>query len=169
MIASCVAIEHFDGSVLDMLSKLWRTGIVAFVCRYFPSPTIDTFVVYVGWIAVQAFLHTVLPGKSYTGQATPGGNVLVYKINGLTTSIVMAMAFVMSGVAGIVDLACIAKAWPGFLLAATIYGYLVTMAMYLKACFAPSYEQDTRFSGRPALPNPWILCKLTFWFSFYFS
>lgn len=150
VIASCVAIEHFDGSVLDMLSKLWRTGIVAFVCRYFPSPTIDTFVVYVGWIAVQAFLHTVLPGKSYTGQATPGGNVLVYKINGLTTSIVMAMAFVMSGVAGIVDLACIAKAWPGFLLAATIYGYLVTMAMYLKACFAPSYEQDTRFSGRPA-------------------
>lgn len=152
VIASWVTIEHFDGSVFGMLSMLCRSGIVAFVRRYFPSPTIDTLVVYLGWIAAQAFLHTSLPGKYYTGQATPGGNVLVYKINGLITSIAMVIVFVMSGVAGIVDLACIAKAWPGFLLAAVIYGYLVSMAMHLKACFAPSYRQDTRFSGRASLP-----------------
>jgi 7-dehydrocholesterol reductase len=153
-----VALEHFDGGILDMLSVLWHDGFGSFTARYFPSPTIGTFLAYIGWIASQAFLHTMLPGKSYTGQLTPGGNVLLYKINGLRTSIIIVVLFLLSGVAGLVDLSCIARSWPGILLASIIYGYLVSMVMYLKAHLAPSHIQDTRFSGRNKYPPVFGTC-----------
>ncbi|KAL3447666.1 ergosterol biosynthesis ERG4/ERG24 [Aspergillus insuetus] len=149
IIASCVAIQHFDGSILDMLSMLWLDGIGSFTNRYFPAPTLSSFIAYISWIAFQAALHMAIPGKVYTGQLTPGGNVLQYKINGLRTSIIVVVLFLLSGTAGLFDLSCIARSWPGILLASIIYGYLVSIVTYLKAHLAPSHVKDTRFSGSP--------------------
>jgi 7-dehydrocholesterol reductase len=147
IIASCVALQHFDGSILNMLLMLWLDGVGSFTNRYFPAPTLGSFLAYIGWIVFQAALHMAIPGKAYTGQLTPGGNVLLYKINGLRTSIIVVVLFLLSSTAGLFDLSCIARSWPGILLASIMYGYLVSIVTYLKAHLAPSHIEDTRFSG----------------------
>ncbi|PGH23568.1 hypothetical protein AJ80_02348 [Polytolypa hystricis UAMH7299] len=147
VMSSCIALEHFDASISDMLSAFWHQGSWNFLSRYFPYPVTGAFLAYLGWIALQALLYTLLPGSSYVGQPTPGGNVLTYKLNGLQAFIITISLFILAEVAGLAKLSYIATSWPGILVVANIYGVFITLVAYLKAHLKPSHPSDTRFSG----------------------
>ncbi|PGG99270.1 hypothetical protein AJ79_08607 [Helicocarpus griseus UAMH5409] len=149
VMSSCIALEHFDASLLNMLAALWHQGCWNFLAEYFPRPSAGTFFAYLGWVTLQAVLYTLLPGRSYVGQPTPGGSLLMYKLNGFQALIMTITLYVLTTVGSLTKLSYVAKSWAGILLSANIYGVFITLVAYLKAHLRPSYRSDTRFSGSP--------------------
>lgn len=141
------SLKFFDGSILESLKEIWAHGIIHFLDQYFPKPGIDAGVAYGNWLAFQALLYTFLPGKVYNGQPTPGGYTLKYNINGLSTFVVTILAFVWAGMNGSIDPSWIARHFQDLIVAANVFGVLFSLAMYGKACCAPTKLRDTRFSG----------------------
>lgn len=142
------SLEYFDSSISQSLEEVWTHGLTSFVSRYFPRPSIEAGLAYLNWFAFQALLYTILPGKMYDGQPTPGGHTLRYNINGLFSFFVTIMVAVWAGWEGSVDPAWIAKNLQDLLIAANLFGVGLSAVMNLKARVAPSKPRDTRFSGK---------------------
>ena len=102
--------------------------------------------VYFSWVLFQAALYTFLPGKG-KGQLTPAGQLLEYNVNGLLawqTTVTLAVAGCL---AGVLDPSLLTDNWEGMIVTMNIYGYLLSIAAYLKAHIAPTHPQDRKFSG----------------------
>lgn len=156
------SLQFFDGSITESLQEVWSHGLKHFVKRYFSEPGVETVLAYGNWIAFQALLYSVLPGKVYNGQPTPGGYTLKYNINGLLTFFVTVLVFVWAGMGGMVDAAWIARNWQGLLVAANLFGAVFSVLMYCKARLAPTNPRDTRFSGEYCLHAHLCPVLLTF-------
>jgi 7-dehydrocholesterol reductase len=148
---SCVlflsaSLHFFDGSIFESFKEVWSLSLKHFISQYFPTPCVETAFAYGTWISFQALLYTVLPSKVCDGQPTPGGHTLKYNINGLLSFFVTILVSVWAGIY-MIDPAWIARRWHGLLIAANLYGVLLSFIMYAKACLAPSKLRDTRFSG----------------------
>lgn len=141
------SLKFFDGSISESLKEIWSHGVLNFLDKYFPKPGIEAGIVYGNWLAFQALLYTLLPGKVYNGQPTPGGYTLKYSVNGLSTFFVTVLGFVGVGMNGSIDLAWIARHFQDLIVAANVFGVLFSLVMYGKACLAPTKTRDTRFSG----------------------
>ncbi|KAF7506397.1 hypothetical protein GJ744_011751 [Endocarpon pusillum] len=142
-----IALEDFNGSLFASLSAFWAKGLIPFAVRFAPQPSVKACIGYVAWLFFQATLYAVLPGKNSSGQLTPAGNLLKYNTNGLFAWVVTHLLAVMAAISGILDPAMLAKHWEGLLVAANIYGLLLSAFSYLKAYIAPTHPEDRKFSG----------------------
>lgn len=141
------SLKFFDGSISKLFEEIWTHGVLNFLDQYFPKPGIEAGIAYGSWLAFQALLYTLLPGKVYNGQPTPGGYILKYNINGLSTFFVTILVFVWAGMNGTIDLTWIARHFQDLIVAGNVFGVLLSLVMYGKACVAPTKTRDTRFSG----------------------
>lgn len=148
------ALEKFDGSLFATLSACWRQGPVWSATRFAPKFSINVCIGYAAWLLFQAVLFTYLPCKISTGQLTPAGNLLKYKTNGLSAWIITHMLAVAAVIAGVLDPAILANHWGGLLVAANIYGFLISTLSYIKARLAPTHPQDRKFSGSKLHSDP---------------
>ncbi|KAF8142498.1 7-dehydrosterol-delta 7-reductase [Mycena galopus ATCC 62051] len=81
------------------------------------------------WVVFQAALFVALPGTPRYGDTTPAGNRLPSKINGLLSW------FLTIG------------QWTGLMVAASTYGTVLSVIVYVKAHVSPSHPSDRKFSG----------------------
>ena len=141
------ALEHFEGSATATLSTLSEDGPIRFYSIYGPKPTTKASLGYAAWLVFQGLVYQFLPGPISTGQMTPAGNLLKYKTNGLRAWIITHVLFLAAGATGTLDLAIIAKNFPGLLVAVVTYGLFLALFAQIKAHIAPSHPTDRKFSG----------------------
>ena len=144
---NCVALKDFNSTFIPTLQTLYQLGPIQFFNTHGPHFTTRAAVGYTAWLLFQGALYTLLPGPLCTGQRTPAGNLLKYRTNGLLAWTITHALFLSLGALGWVDLAIIANNWDGLLVAATIYGILLSAFCVLKAHIAPSHPSDRKFSG----------------------
>ncbi len=142
-----IAMENFDGSLFATLSALWSTDLTSFAARFAPHSSVRAFIGYGSWLVFQAALYTLLPTKSGSGQLTPAGHLLQYNTNGLLAWALTHVLAVMAAVAGVFDPAVLAKHWEGLLVAANLYGFILSAFAFSKAYIAPTHPKDCKFSG----------------------
>lgn len=142
-----VALEEFGGSLFAALSQLLLKGPFEFAAQYAPSVSGKGLAGYTAWLLFQAALYTFLPCELSTGQLTPAGYVLQYHTNGLLAWVVAHVAFVVAVLYGLLNPAIIATNWAGLLVAANVYGFLLSMFAYYKAYRFPTHAEDRKFSG----------------------
>lgn len=147
VILTWIALEHFNGSLFTALFAFQDLGLSAFLEQFAPAADLRTSLAYFAWVFFQAFLYTILPGRS-TGQLTAAGNLLEYRTNGLLAWQITVVAFAAAVFSGILDPAIVAKNWEGLVVIYNIYGYTLSCVAYLKAHYAPTYAEDRNFSGK---------------------
>lgn len=146
VILTWIALEHFNGSLFTALYALQEFGLSTFLRQFAPAADLRTSLAYFAWVLFQAFLYTVLPGRS-TGQLTAAGNLLEYHTNGFLAWQITVAVFALAVFTGILDPAFTAKNWEGLVVTYNIYGYFLSVVAYVKAHYAPSYAEDRNFSG----------------------
>jgi 7-dehydrocholesterol reductase len=147
VIFTWVALEDFGGSLVAAFSQLLLMGPFEFAAQYAPSVSGSAVAGYTSWLLFQAALYTFLPSKLSTGQLTPAGYLLQYYTNGLLAWVVAHVAFVVAVLYGLLNPAIIATNWAGLLVAANIYGFLLSAFAYYKAHYFPTHAEDRKFSG----------------------
>ena len=159
IITNWIAVEHFNGSLQDMLSTALTNGPISLAVHFSPRPSTAALLGYGAWIVFQAALFTWLPGPISLGQLTPAGNLLKYRTNGLLAWSVTLAIELLAAVFGIIDLAVIANHWEGLLVVANAYGALLSVFCLIKAHLSPSHPGDRKFSGRSmyGLGSCWLI------------
>ncbi|KAJ7795017.1 7-dehydrocholesterol reductase [Mycena olivaceomarginata] len=99
-----------------------------------------TGILYGIWVVFQATLFVALPGTPRYGDTTPAGNRLLYKINGL-------LVYILGTLCSLWDADIVAKQWTGLMVAASSYGTVLAVVVYVKAHVSPSHPSDRKFSG----------------------
>ncbi|RKO92268.1 ergosterol biosynthesis ERG4/ERG24, partial [Blyttiomyces helicus] len=123
-------------------------GLRGLVLDHFPKPTVEGFQLYFAWVAFQAVLYAFLPGKIGYGQTTPAGHTLPYVVNGLLAWVVTHALFIGGSLYfNLFPASLVHDNWGGLLVAANVYGYLLTTFCFIKAYIAPSHAADRKFSG----------------------
>lgn len=143
----CITLEHQQGSIFASISALWKQGVYDYVVKYAPVASWNALLGYSAWLAFQIALFTYLPGPLSIGQLTPAGHLLKYTTNGLLAWVVTHVTAVVLVMAGLLDPALLAKNWGGLLIAANVYGYLLSAFSYIKAHRFPTHALDRKFSG----------------------
>jgi 7-dehydrocholesterol reductase len=142
-----VALEEFGGSLFEALSQLLLIGPFEFAVQYAPLVSVKALAGYTAWLLFQAALYTFLPSELSTGQLTPAGYILQYYTNGLLAWVVAHIVFVVAVLYGLLNPAIIATNWAGLLVAANVYGFLLSTFAYYKAHRFPTHAEDRKFSG----------------------
>ncbi|KAJ1979388.1 hypothetical protein H4R34_002840 [Dimargaris verticillata] len=133
-----------------------------------PQFSVESSLLYSGWVVFQGLLYAYLPGRDGYGQQTPAGHVLPYKVNGLRAWLLTHVLFIVGSFGlGWFSPSIIHDRWGGLLVAANVYGYALTLFAYGKAHWFPSHPRDLRFTGsvlydifmgvelNPRLGNKW--------------
>jgi 7-dehydrocholesterol reductase len=142
------ALTQHDGSIEMTLRVLQSHGIRPFLRECFSGLTVRCGMVYIGWVAFQAILYHVIPGKIAVGPPTPGGHSLPYRINGLWSWIATLAVFLVFVGTGKVEPSFIATHGGELLVAANIYGLLITTVCTVKCYMSTRNTRDVRFSGK---------------------
>lgn len=141
-------IDFHDGSILiatqDATTDGWLQGIST-------RSAFQINLAIIVYMILQAVLYRYLPGPRHTGQLTPAGHLLEYKTNGLLACFITCGLYGLAVGTGIIKASFIATNWSSFILALNLWGLLVTLAVYLRALFAPTYPQDRICSGQSHL------------------
>lgn len=141
------ALTQHNGSVTMALRALQMNGVQSFLGEYFPGFTAMSGLLYISWVAFQALLYRVLPGRIAFGPPTPGGHSLPYRINGLWSWVATLAVFLIFVGAGKIKASFIAMHGGELLVAANIYGLLVTTICTVKCHISATNTRDVRFSG----------------------
>ena len=147
VIFTWVALEDFGGSLWTALSQLLLIGPFNFAIQHTPLISRKELAGYSAWLLFQATLYTFLPSDLGTGQLTPAGYQLKYYTNGLLAWVVTHVGFIAAVLYGAINPAIIANNWAGLLVAANIYGFLLSAFAYFKAYRFPTHVEDRKFSG----------------------
>ncbi|KAF7343947.1 ERG4/ERG24 ergosterol biosynthesis protein [Mycena venus] len=143
-------LELCDGSVGKVLVRLGDMDGVYSIFKSaqasLPS-VIDPMKLYGIWVIFQATLFIVLPGATGYGERTPAGNRLRYKINGLLSWFLTIGVYILGALSSWWDADIVAKQWMGLMVAASTYGIVLTVVVYVKAHVSPSHSSDRKFSG----------------------
>ncbi|KAJ5828071.1 uncharacterized protein N7525_006324 [Penicillium rubens] len=99
------------------------------------------------WLAFQAVLYHYLPGPTNTGQRTPAGHLLTYRMNGLLAWVITHVAFIALCYLDLLDPAFIPRNWEGMFAAMNLAGFGLSLLAYLKAYLMPTHPEDRKFSG----------------------
>lgn len=163
-----VALAEFDGSLLALTRACYTDGFLTVLWEFRPHFEATALFVYLGWVAVQAVLYHVLPGEVKTGQLTPAGHLLSYRMNGFPAWVVTHVGVVALCYAGLLDPGFIPRHWSGLFFAVNLCGFAVTALSYLKALVWPTHPDDRKFSGKLEEPlasqilarrqrSPWVV------------
>jgi 7-dehydrocholesterol reductase len=144
---SGITLSQYQGSLFNSITAIYPEGPWQFVERYIRIPSLRVFGVYPAWVLTQAALYNYLPAQLSAGQRTPAGYLLQYHTNGLSAWTLTHIVLFYGVLLRIVDPAWIAKNWPGLLVVANSYGFLLSALAYIKAYIAPTHAKDRKFSG----------------------
>lgn len=138
-------MHRLDGSLVR-LARMLLAGQP--ITHFLPTLSWTATKMLLGWLIFQAVLYQLLPAPLAYGQKTPAGHVLAYRVNGLKAWIVSNGGFLLGGlVLKAFPLSIIADHWAGLLVAANVYGFLLTAAAFVKAHLSPTHADDRKFSG----------------------
>ena len=142
----------FNGSLINFFTNATYDNV-------FDKNYIDyqVFLMIALWIIFQMILF-VLPdilhkilciyrGGIQEGSITPAGNKMYYNINGLQALIITFITFFVCVKYDIIDPAWIGKNWIQSFIVANVYGYILTLIMYVKALYFSSHIEDNKYSG----------------------
>lgn len=150
-VLSSICLEFFDGALFPTVYTFLTTNPIEFIQLYAPRPTREASLAYVGWLLFQAVLYAVVPSPIGYGQRTPAGHLLPYRVNGIHVWVLTHVMAVAAVVAGVLDPAYIAKNWNGLMVAANVYGYVLSFFAYFKAILFPTHPNDRKFSGMSSI------------------
>jgi 7-dehydrocholesterol reductase len=143
-----IALEHFDSSLATASFELLHHGPVEFLRTHYPPLECDVAFGYLGWVAFQGLLYSILTGNGIRqGQTTPSGQVLEYKLNGFAAWVLSLTLGVGCACFGLFDLTIIARKWGTLVATLNLYGILLAAVFFVKAHLFPSHKGDRRFSG----------------------
>ncbi len=135
-------MTHFDGSLMAALS-----APVGEVLAHVPRPSGAAAAILGVWLAVQALLLGILPGRREPGPVTPAGNRPIYKLNGVPAFLVtLALWFLVTGPLGLFSATIVYDHFGELLVTSSIAALLLCAALYLKGRFAPS-SSDASTTG----------------------
>jgi delta14-sterol reductase/lamin-B receptor len=112
--------------------SLWLPRSTAELLAMIPTPTWEAAAMFGGWLALQALLYVVMPGRVVHGRPTAHGERAEYRLNGLLAFGVSAALLVAGIAAGVVSPAFV-LAQLGPLLTLAVVSAIVTAALVYAA------------------------------------
>lgn len=147
----CLACHSHQCSVAslgrEILGKIYEGTFTNFAWQTIPDVTSEAIILYFGWMLLQVFLYLTLPGRIRRGTATPAGNVLAYKCNGISAWVVSHILFVILVKMDFIKATIISDNWVALMVIANVFGFGLTMFSYVKAHYFPTHPEDRCFSG----------------------
>lgn len=147
VISLWISLSSFNGSLSAAYEAMLQVGPIHFFAKYAPRPDFNVTAGYGVWLLFQVALYQFLPSKLSTGQLTPAGNLLKYRTNGLLAWAVTHVLFGLAASFDLIDPAILANNWQGLLVAANVFGFLLSGLAYAKAVLSPTHAGDRKFSG----------------------
>jgi 7-dehydrocholesterol reductase len=146
-ISTYITLTVFGGSYAEFLAAVMKEGFWNICVAHGPQPTLKCALALICWVAFQALLFMYLPGEVHTGQYTPAGHLLSYRINGLSAWIVSNVVYGVFSWYGIIDPGFIPRNWGGLIAVMNIAGLTVSALAFIKAYLHPTHPNDRKFSG----------------------
>ena len=143
-----IVLTAFEGSFCAFAAAAFREGFWTIFDKHRPRLTVNGALALACWIAWQALLSQCLPAKVRTGQYTPAGHALTYRLNGLSAWVVTHLAFFAFSWLGILDPAFIPRNWSGLVAAMNYGGFLAATLAFIKAYVWPTHPDDCKFSRK---------------------
>lgn len=130
-----------------VLGKISDGTIIDFARQNFPDVNTKAILLYSGWMMLQVILFLALPGRIRRGTATPAGNVLTYKCNGISAWVVSHLLFLLLVMKGFINATIISDNWGALMVITNVFGFSLALFCYVKAHYFPSHPEDRCFSG----------------------
>ena len=108
--------------------SLWLPRSLADVTAMVPTPTWEAAAIFGVWLAVQAVLYVVSPGRVVQGWPTEHGERAEYRINGLFAFLVSAGLLVAGIVSGIVSPKAVLAQWGPLLTLCVLFAIVAAAA-----------------------------------------
>lgn len=145
---SCHSYQCSLGSLGKVvLGKVSDGTIITFCRQVFPAVSSEAIILYMAWMILQVILFIALPGRIRRGTATPAGNVLSYKCNGISAWVVSHLLFLILVKKGFINATIISDNWGALMVISNVFGFGLAMFAYVKAYSFPSHPEDRCFSG----------------------
>jgi 7-dehydrocholesterol reductase len=142
-----ITLAAYSGSFASFGRAVWTEGFLSVCIEHGPRLTVKGAAAVAGWIGLQALLFRYLPGKTQTGQFTPAGYLLSYRMNGLNAWIVTHLLYGVLCWAGLLDPGFIPRNWNSLIAAMNVAGLLISAFAFAKAYVMPTHPEDRKFSG----------------------
>ncbi|KAJ5097016.1 hypothetical protein N7456_007737 [Penicillium angulare] len=146
-ISTFITLAAFDGSFAAFGSAVSENGFWSICIQYGPRLSWKGLSAVACWIGLQAFFFQCLPGKIQTGQYTPAGHLLTYRINGLYAWGLTHLLYFTLCWFGLLDPGFIPRNWSDLIAAGNLAGLLISTLAFVKAYIFPSHANDRKFSG----------------------
>ena len=147
LLSAFITLQRFDGNLSAFVTAVTQAGFLNMLSELGPAFSVKGLLAWVGWLSLQAALYCSLPGLTQTGQRTPAGHLLDYKINGLSAWLLTHVLYAGLCWYGLVDPAFVPRNWSGLVAAMNATGILLSMFAYVRAHVSPTHEADRKFSG----------------------
>jgi len=139
--------QHLTGPSLP-IPQLWQKRDFWTICvKHGPQITREGVTAVALWVGFQALLFLYLPGELHTGQYTPAGHRLTYRLNGFWSWILTHVVYFVLCCTGILDPAFISRNWSSVVAALNLAGFLAPALAFIKAYLSPTHPEDCKFSG----------------------
>ncbi|KAK3369770.1 ergosterol biosynthesis ERG4/ERG24 family-domain-containing protein [Lasiosphaeria ovina] len=142
-----ITLRAYSGSFSLFAAAVAEEGFWPVYQQHGPQLTAKGAVAVVCYVGLQALLFRFLPGELRTGQYTPAGHLLTYRMNGLSAWTITHLLYFALSWAGVLDPAFIARNWSGLIAAMNIAGLAVSVFAFVKAYVSPTHPDDRKFSG----------------------
>ncbi len=130
---------HLDGSFLALANSFASDGFVATMSKAVPSPfTWQAWKIILTYMAVQATLMRVVPGKEFIGPTSNQGNVPIYKDNGVLAFFLSVLLFITGATVGLFEGGVIYNNSGNLLSSMNLFALLFCGFLYPKGIYFPS-------------------------------
>ena len=130
---------HLDGSFYALFETIIKNGFFDTLQNAFPSPlNPQAWKIILTYIAVQATLMKVVPGKEFIGPTSSQGNVPVYKANGVQAFICSVILFFTGVYLGLFNGGIIYDNYGNLLSSMNLFALLFCAFLYIKGRTFPS-------------------------------
>ncbi|KAK7415723.1 hypothetical protein QQX98_005636 [Neonectria punicea] len=142
-----VTLAQYEGSFALFGEAVTKEGLWTICVKYGPEITAKGIFAVVCWVGLQALLFRYLPGETQTGQYTPAGYLLSYRMNGLSAWILTHVLYGVLSWYGVLDPGFIPRNWSSLIGAMNLAGFLISALSFVKAYVMPTHPEDRKFSG----------------------
>jgi len=102
---------------------------------------------YFAWQLFQVLFYLFFPSQIASGQPTPAGHVLKYRVNGWRMMVITHIAFVLGVYFNILPAHRLFDLWGQMFILANIFGWLLSVFCFIKANYFPTHPEDCKKSG----------------------
>lgn len=146
-ITTFTTLTAFDGSFSSYVTAVAEEGFWAICVKHGPQVTREGVAAVGCWVGFQALLFLYLPAELRTGQYTPTGHLLTYRLNGLSSWVLTHLVYFGLCWFGVLDAAFIPRNWSSLIAAMNLAGLLAPALAFVKAHLSPTHPEDCKFSG----------------------